>query len=99
MSVSESAAGRLSRPPSAEQVFGVLRDAIARVLEVDAATVTRQTSLGSDLNADSLALVEVIEIVEEALAPYVSGGFHIDDDDLEGLTTVGAAVDYAVARL
>jgi acyl carrier protein len=89
----------LSHPPSAEQVFGVLRDAIARVLEIDPAAVSRETSFGADLDADSLALVEVVEIVEERLAPYAAGPFHIDDDDLERLTTVGSAVDYAVARL
>jgi acyl carrier protein len=89
----------LTRPVDREQVFGVLRDAIARVLEIDPGSVHQQTSFDADLGADSLALVEVVEIVEETLAPYAAGPFHIDDDDLENLTTVGAAVDYAVARL
>jgi acyl carrier protein len=89
----------LSPPLDPEQVLGVIRDAVGRVLEIDPQTVGRDTSFGADLNADSLALVEVVEIVEETLAPYASRSFHIDDDDLERLTTVGAAVDYAMARL
>ncbi len=82
-----------------EGVLGVLRDAIVTVLEVEPGSVSRATRLVEDLGADSLALVEIVEIVEERLAPLVSAGFHIDDDDLESLTTVGAAVDYALARI
>ena len=83
-------------PLSADGVLSVVRDAVVTVLEVDPATVTRATHLVADLRADSLALVE---IVEERLAPLARAGFHIDDDDLDALTTVGAAVDYALARL
>jgi acyl carrier protein len=78
---------------TSDEVFVIIRDAITTVLEVDPSTVRRDTSLVTDLNADSLALVEVVEIVEERL------GVHIDDDDIEDLQTVGDAVDYAVSRL
>lgn len=83
----------------ADEVFAVIRDAVVRVLEVESASVTRETSFTDDLRADSLALVEVVEIVEEYLAPLARSGFHIDDDDLDQLRTVGMAVDYTVARL
>lgn len=86
-------------PLSAAQVQQVVVDAVVTVLEVDPASLHRQTDLVTDLRADSLALVEIVEIVEERLAPLARGGFHIDDDDLDGLTTIGAAVDYALARL
>ena len=82
-----------------DEVLAVVRDAVATVLEVDPSTVTRQTRLREDLHADSLALVEIVEIVEEVLAPRARAGFHIEDEDLDGLTTVGEAVDHAVARL
>ncbi len=85
--------------PPAEEVLAVIRDAVVTVFEVDPATVTRETSFVEDLRADSLALVEVVEIVEEALAARVRPDFHMDDDDLAALRTVGDAVDYAVARL
>ena len=84
---------------TADDVLGVVRAAIATVLERDPLTVTRETRFKEDLQADSLALVEIVEIVEEELAPKARAGFHIEDEDLDGLTTVGEAVDYAVARL
>lgn len=81
------------------EVLAVVQQAVATVLETDPAAVTRETRFREDLKADSLALVEIVEIVEETLAPSARPGFHIDDEDLDGLTSVGEAVDYAVARL
>jgi acyl carrier protein len=82
---------------TAEEVLVVVQRAVATVLEVDPASVTRATRFTADLQADSLALVEIVQIVEDALAPGASAGFHIEDDGLHGLTTVGEAVDHAVA--
>jgi len=45
-----------------------------------------------------LALIELVEALEESLATQVQG-FHIDDEDLEGLSSVRDAVDYVVAKL
>src|SRR3954468_22300026 len=73
----------------AEQVFAVVQAAVARVLELDPATIGRNTTFSADLGADSLALVEVVEIVEEELSARVRG-FTIDDDDVEDLATIGA---------
>jgi acyl carrier protein len=84
---------------SPEQVLAVVQQAVATVLELDPSTVGRETRFRADLQADSLALVEIVEIVEETLAPLAKPGFHIDDEDLDRLTTVGEAVDYAVLRL
>ena len=78
------------------QVLDVVQRAVATVLELDPSSVGRATRFKADLKADSLALVE---IVEEELAPQARAGFHIDDEDLDGLRTVGEAVDYAIARL
>ena len=47
---------------------------------------------------DSLALIELVEAIEEELSERATG-FRIDDDDLEDLKTVRDAVDYVVARL
>ena len=82
-----------------DEVLAVVQGAVATVLELDPATVTRETRFKADLQADSLALVEIVEIVEETLAPKARPGFHIEDEDLDGLTTVGEAVDYALARI
>ena len=82
-----------------DEVLAVVRRAVATVLEIDPATVTRDTSFAQDLQADSLALVEIVEILEEELAPLARPGFHIEDADLDGLRTVGEAVDHAVSLL
>ena len=82
-----------------EEVLAVVQGAVATVLERDPRSVGRDTRFREDLAADSLALVEIVEIVEETLAPLARAGFHIDDEDLDGLATVGEAVDYALARL
>ncbi|MHB8339624.1 MAG: phosphopantetheine-binding protein [Mycobacteriales bacterium] len=84
---------------TSEEVFAIVRDAVVTVLEIPVDRVTRTTRLVADLGADSIALVEVVEIVEETLAPLARPGFHIDDEDLDGLVTVGDAVDYALGRL
>lgn len=84
---------------TAEEVLALVQRACATVLEVDPASVTRATRFVEDLAADSLALVEIVEIVEEELAPLARAGFHIEDEDLDGLRTVGEAVDLAVAHL
>ena len=84
--------------PTADEVLGVVCDALAVVLEIDATGLTRSSSF-RDLGVDSLALVEVAEIVEEQLAPYAHTPFVISDSDLESLTTVGQAVDYLMARM
>jgi acyl carrier protein len=82
-----------------EDVLAVVQQAAATVLEVAPATVSRGTRFKADLRADSLALVEIAQIVEDALLPQAPPGFRIEDEDLAALDSVGDAVDYAVARL
>ena len=76
-----------------EEVLAVVRDAVVTVMEVEPGTVTRDSRLVEDLRCDSLALVEIADIVEERLP------IRIEDADLDDIRTVGEAVDYAVARL
>jgi acyl carrier protein len=77
-----------------EAVFAAIRDAVVTVMEVDPASVTRDTRLVTELKCDSLALVEIAEIVEENVP-----GLVIEDAALDDIDTVGEAVDYALARL
>ena len=77
-----------------DEVFAAVREAVVTVMEVEPGTVSRDTRLVEDLRCDSLALVEIAEIMEERLAPL-----RIEDADLDDIATVGQAVDYAVARL
>jgi acyl carrier protein len=83
--------------PTPDDVLALVRDAVATVLERDPAELDRSTLL-VDLDADSLALVEVAEIVEERLSVWAPG-VRIPDEELERFRTVGDAVDYAVGRL
>ncbi len=80
------------------EVFELIRDRLADILEVDTSQITEGASFSEDLSADSLALIELVEALEEELGGR-AGGFRIDDEDLEDLKTVRDAVDYVVAKL
>ena len=81
-----------------QQVFELIRDRLADILEIDPATISEGASFNEDLSADSLALIELVEALEEELGERTVG-FRIDDEDLEDLRTVRDAVDYVYAKL
>lgn len=85
-------------PMDRQQVFELIRDRLADILEIDPSTIVEGASFTDDLEADSLALIELVEALEEELSER-SVGFRIDDEDLEDLKTVRDAVDYVVGRL
>ena len=85
-------------PLDRRAVFQLIRGCLADILEISPESITEGASFGDDLGADSLALIELVEALEEELAER-SVGFHIDDEDLEDLKTVRDAVDYVVAKL
>lgn len=85
-------------PPDRQAVFELIRGCLADILEVPPATITEGASFNDDLGADSLALIELVEALEEELGERTVG-FRIDDEDLEDLKTVRDAVDYVVAKL
>jgi acyl carrier protein len=89
----------VEQPPMDRQaVFELIRDRLADILEIDAGGINEGDSFSDDLEADSLALIELVEALEEELGER-SVGFRIDDEDLEDLKTVRDAVDYVVAKL
>ena len=85
-------------PLDRQQVFELIRDRLADILEIEPSTITEGASFGDDLGADSLALIELVESLEEELGERTVG-FRIEDEDLEDLKTVRDAVDYVVAKL
>lgn len=85
-------------PLDRQGVFELVRDRLADILEVDPSTINEGDSFADDLDADSLALIELVEALEEELSERAAG-FRIDDEDLEDLKTVRDAVDYVVGRL
>jgi acyl carrier protein len=85
-------------PIGPDAVLQILRERLAEILEIDEATITLDANFTEDLGADSLALIELVEALEEELGERTVG-FRIDDEDLGALRTVREAVDYVVARL
>ena len=63
------------------------------VLSVDAGQVTREASFADDLDADSLDLVELIMALEEEF------GVTVEEEELEGITTIGSAYDLIACKL
>ena len=81
------------------EVLDVLRRAVSVVLERDTASLDRETRLAEDLEADSLAIVEIVEVVEEELTTRLGREVRLDDESLDGLSTLGDAVDQLQALL
>ena len=85
-------------PLDREGVFEIVRANLADILEIDPSTISEGQSFVDDLDADSLALIELVEALEEDLAER-SVGFRIEDEDLVDLKTVRDAVDYVFDRV
>ncbi|MGK0274874.1 MAG: acyl carrier protein [Ilumatobacter sp.] len=83
----------MSEVISRDEVLKIVRDALSDILEIEPDTITEGQSFADDLEADSLALIELVEALEEALSDKVAG-FTIEDESLEDLKTVRDAVDY-----
>ena len=81
--------GPMDRPA----ILELIRELLADILEIDPSTISESSSFAEDLDADSLALIELVEGLEEELGER-SVGFRIEDEDLEELRTVRDAVDY-----
>jgi acyl carrier protein len=68
-------------------VLEQLREVAIDVLGVDPGIVSETSSFKDDLDADSLDLVEVVMALEERFS------ISVPEDKLDGITTVGEAVD------
>lgn len=86
-----------SAPLERDEIFEIVRDRLADILEIEPATITEGQSFVDDLDADSLALIELVEALEEQLGDRIDD-FRIEDEDLEDLKTVRDAVDYVHER-
>ena len=69
-------------------IFEQLRDLICEMLDVDAASVTMNSVILEDFDADSLDLVEIVMGVEDRF------GIEIPDNAIEEFHTVGDVVRY-----
>ena len=67
--------------------------ALAEYLKRDGSSISRSHHLREDLGLDSMAVIELLYKIEETF------NLQIPDQDLPGLTTVGAVADYVQSRL
>ncbi|MCL5047372.1 MAG: acyl carrier protein [Firmicutes bacterium] len=81
-----------------QDVLSLVKLQLGDILEIDPSSIGESDSFADDLNADSLALIELVEALEQEMSVAIPG-FHIDDDELENLRTVRDAVDYVAGRL
>ena len=81
-----------------DEIVGIIRDRLAEILEIEPGGIGEGDSFQDDLDADSLALIELVEAIEEELGER-GREIRIEDDDLEDLKTVRDAVDYVARRL
>lgn len=81
-----------------DYVYGFMRSQLSEILEIDADTITLDSSFSGDLKADSLALIELVESLEGNIRES-KPDFRINDEDLVDLQTVGDAVDYVVVKV
>ncbi len=87
-----------SGPMTRPDVVTLVRDRLADILEVEPDQINEGDSFADDLEADSLALIELVEAIEEELADRTVG-FRIEDEDLQDLRLVRDAVDYVYSRV
>jgi acyl carrier protein len=85
-------------PFSRSEVLQIVQDRLGDILEIESNRVTEGSSFADDLDADSLALIELVEALESDLKERAPG-FRIEDEDLEELRTVRDSVDYVMAKL
>ncbi len=78
---------------SDEQNFERFQKCAVEVLGVDKAAVTKEAKFAEDLDADSLDLVELVMALEEEF------DVSVEEEELEGIGTVGAAYDLVVGKL
>lgn len=68
--------------------FDKIKNILAEQLDVEADTLTMETDIGKDLNADSLDVVEILMSIEDEF------DVEIPDEEIENIKTIGDVVEY-----
>ena len=63
-------------PIGPDDVFRMIRERLAEILEIDEDRITLDSDFADDLDADSLALIELVEALEEELGERTVGLQH-----------------------
>lgn len=85
-------------PMDRAEVLQIVKAILGGIIERDADSILEGHSFVDDLEADSLALIELVEALEEEFGER-QVGFRIEEDDLVNLKTVRDAVDYVYDRV
>jgi acyl carrier protein len=75
------------------EALTVLQECAVEVLHVESSTVGEDARFKEDLDADSLALIEFVMALEEKL------DISVPEEELDGVTTVGQALDLVMTKL
>jgi acyl carrier protein len=75
------------------EAFDILKEAAVEVLAVDPSAVTEEARFKEDLDADSLDLVEFVMALEEKF------DISVPEEDLEGIETIGQALDLVLDKI
>jgi acyl carrier protein len=76
-----------------QELFDTVRQAAVEMLEVDSDAVKEDARFKEDLDVDSLDVVEFVMALEDQLE------IRIPEDELEGVATVGQALDLVMSKL
>ena len=76
-----------------DENFERFKKCTVEVLAVDEVEVVPEASFADDLDADSLDLVELVMALEEEF------DVNVDEDELEGVTTVQSAYELITSKL
>ena len=63
--------------PDRNSVFQIIREQLSDILEIEPAQVTESSSFVEDLEADSLALIELVEGLEEELLNRMATFYYV----------------------
>lgn len=76
-----------------DEALKAIREVAADFLSIDPAEIVEGSRFKEDLSADSLALIEISMALEERF------GIELPEEDFDGVTTVGQAVDVVVRKV
>lgn len=74
-----------------EEVLGAIREHLVDELGVDPESISEETNLRDDLEADSLDLYTLLQELEDSFALKLS------DEEAAAIETVGQAIDKVIA--
>jgi acyl carrier protein len=70
-----------NQPVTREEILSIIQAQLGEILEKDGSSIGLDDTFEA-LDADSLALIELVEALEDELSERAPG-FHIDDEDLD----------------